>query len=555
MKKEICYAVGDLETDPFKKGRMDIKPFCAGFHDGKITELFWGADCVEKFIERAKKFNGIIYFHNGGNFDFHFLLEYLPYEDCKFLCIGKRIVQIKTPWGCEFRDSFAIIPKALAAFHKTKIDYAWFERNKRERYKKQIMSYLSDDLKDSFAMVGGFLKRFPPAITLASSTFKILQKDYLAGIERSTANYDSMMRPFYFGGRVQFWQLGRVKDKHHTVDINSAYPWAMTLPHAHGTDFEISTKLPKKHFEQSFFVISCHSYGDLPLRNEKGGVDFPIGTNQFFVSGWELKAVMDLKLIKNLVVYQCFKPTEIKDFEKFVKDFYHAKAKAKRDGDTEEEFFMKIALNGSYGKMALNARNFTEVCLSSFGDVPASIMGKTKKQRKINYELSGWAPKWDDPIRGITFHARSSYREGIDTFVNVATAASITGCVRAFLIRSKAKCKGVVYCDTDSLTAADVSKLRFSDQLGDWKMEMIFAGTREDNSLWIAGKKLYAGQGYTADGKRKWKIASKGVRLTPEQIIDVAKGEEREHEAIAPTYSVFSPPKFVKRKIRRADRR
>lgn len=512
-----------------------------------------GVDCVKKLVERCKKFNGVVYFHNGGNFDFHFLLEYLPVEHCKFLCIGKRIVQIKTPWGCEFRDSFAIIPKALATYQKTKVNYRWFEKDSREKYKKKILAYLGDDLKDLYNMVSGFMDRFPPEITLASATSKILKKDFGGDLGRSDEEYDTAMRPYYFAGRVQFWQLGRIRGKCHIVDINSAFPWAMTLPHVHGTDFRMGKKMPKKNAEQSFVTVTCDSDGELPLRKEDGGVDFPKGRHTFHVTGWEYLAALELKKIRNVEIETVLTPKKTKDFEKFVRYYYDGKVAAKRREDKEEEFFYKIVLNAGYGRMALNCRRYSEVCVTSIYDTPPEIDGKGKKQKEANAALAGWKVKWDDPARGLTFHCRKSYRAGFDKFVNVATAASITGAVRAFLMRSKEKCKGVVYCDTDSLAASDISRLKQSEQLGAWKLEMTFAGTNKDNSLWIAGKKLYAGQGRTPKGKRKWKLASKGVRLSAKKIIAVARGEQRTHVSIAPTYSVFSPPKFVSRLVRRAD--
>ena len=559
LAKRKKFGVGDLETDPFAPGRMQIEPFCSGFFDGEVMQKFWGADCVEKLVaamrQAAKRGVEIIYFHNGGNFDFHFLLPFLPVADCKFLCIGKRIVQIKTPFGFELRDSFAIIPKALGAYNKTKISYRKFERNVRDKYRKEILSYLGDDLTDLFNMVKGFLDRFPAEVTLASATFKLLQKEYGADTGRSSEAYDSAMRPFYFAGRVQFWQLGRVKGRCHTVDINSAFPWAMTFPHAHGTEFKSGTKIPKKNAEQSFFVVECDSKGELPKRKDDGGVDFPVGRHLFRVTGWELLAAIEVGAVSGLKIHQVLTPKKTKDFARFVHNFYDAKVAAKRRGDTEEEFFNKIVLNGGYGKLALNPRKFSEVAVTTIYDTPPDVDGRSVKARRKNAALAGWSVKWDDPQRGLTFHSRANYREGIDRFINVATAASITGCVRAFLIRSKAKCKGVVYCDTDSLTAANIDGLKFSDALGDWKHEMTFPGTNANNSFYIAGKKLYAGFGITPKGEKKWKVASKGVRLKPEQIVAVALGKERTHTSQAPTYSVFSPPKFVKRTIRRADLR
>lgn len=541
--KTPAFAVLDLETDPFAPGRLDIKPFLSGFYDGKTVSTFWGVDCVKEVLKLCRKFPGIIYAHNGGKFDFHFLLSSLPLDDCKFFCLGSRIVSIKTPWGCEFRDSYAIIPKPLAAFGKTEINYSWFERDAREKYREKITAYLKDDLRNLFEMVGGFLSRFPAEKTLASATFKLLQRDYGAETGRTSARYDARLRPFYFAGRVQFWQLGRVVGPCHALDINSAFPWAMIFPHAHGEDMTCGNKIPRKFREQSFYVVECESKGDLPLRGDKGGVSFPVGRFVFWVTGWELFAAVEVGTAKILRVETVYTPKECRDFSRFVHDFYGRKAAAKRAGDKAEEFFNKIVLNASYGKHALNPARFEEVAVTKMFDAP-----------EAGNPAQPWRLLWDDPERGLSFHARSSYREGIDKFVNVATAASITGCVRAYLIRSKAKCRGVVYCDTDSIFAADVSKLKMGDGLGEWKKEIFFPGTTPANSFWIAGKKLYAGHGTKPDGAKEWKIASKGVRLTPAQIIRVAQGKKQKHTSEVPTFSVFSAPGFVSRTIRRADK-
>jgi len=589
------FAVFDLETDPFKRGRLQIHPFCSGLSDGKTSRVWWGKKCVPDMLAEcrnlAKRGVKIIYAHNGGNFDFHFLLGCLPVSDCKFLCIGKRIVQLITPWGFEFRDSFAIIPKALAQYNKTKISYKKFESDIREKYKEEILAYLRDDLRDLHNMVSGFAKRFPLELTLSSATAKILKTEYDADIGRSDEAYDATYRPYYFAGRVQFWGLGKIPHKCATVDINSAFPWAMTLPHAHHFEFDIDTgnkAFFKKNFEQSFFTVECDSTGDLPLRKKDGGVDFPIGRFVFHVTGWELKAAMEVGTAKNVTVLIRHTPKETKDFKRFVLEFYGAKVAAKLRGDKEEEFFNKIVLNAAYGKTALNVKRYSEVAVTGIYDTPEGDPklepkqlkelgwkfnakdelidenGKPVTRRKLEKAkaLAGWEVSWDDEDRGLTFHKRNAYRPGFDKFVNVATAASITGCVRALLIRSKAKCKNVVYCDTDSLTAEDVSNLPLSDtELGHWKLEMIYDPKTKcplspdgKEGFWIAGKKLYAGLGKLPGKEAKWKLASKGVKLTPEQIIKVALGGTKKHTSMAPVFSVFSKPSFVKRTIRRADK-
>ena len=531
-----------METDPFKEGRLEINPFCAGFYDGKSMRVHWGADSAKWFVAQTKTCTEgtLIYFHNGGNFDFHFLLEFLPVEDCKFLTMGKRIVQIKLPWGVELRDSYAIIPKKLAAFNKEETDYTTFEKDVREKHRENILSYLKSDLRNTRDMISGFLKRFPAKLTLASSVFEMLKKRFDYDPGRSTAQYDGKFRPFFFGGRVQFWKLGALGAGYSIIDINSAYPWGMTCDHWFGFESSAGCSIPKKFAEQSFYVVECFSNGAFPFREKNGSVSFPVRHGRFSVTGWELIAAKQLKLVKDLRILVCYSPAKVKSMRNFSETLYDAKNKAKQAGDKEEEFFNKIAVNAGYGKLALNVSRFSEVKVTTLYDKPDRWEDKADKL--ANPDKPDWENSWDDEDRELSFWKRSSYREGIDKFINVATAASITGCVRAFLLRSMAKCRDVVYCDTDSIIAKDVSKLKFSDRLGEWKLEMKCSET------FIAGKKLYA----ATDGK-KWKKACKGVNLSHEKIIEVAKGNYEAHKSNVPTYSFFSRPKFVTREVKRAD--
>jgi hypothetical protein len=131
---------------------------------------------------------------------------------------------------------------------------------------------------------------------------------------------------------------------------------------------------------------------------------------------------------------------------------------------------------------------------------------------------------------------------------NVATAASITGCVRARLMEAKHQCPGALYCDTDSLIApAEEAEKLVGEGLGQWELKAVTGGKKR---VYIAGKKLYAFE----HGENKWLTASKGVRLTPEEIRKVALGGEVTWKNPVPTYSIMRPlskPEFITRKISR----
>jgi len=62
---------------------------------------------------------------------------------------------------------------------------------------------------------------------------------------------------------------------------------------------------------------------------------------------------------------------------------------------------------------------------------------------------------------------------------------------------------------------------------------------------------LYAAHGI--DGK--WKKASKGVRLSAADIVEVCEGNPQSYSFDAPNFSVFSPQHFTSRTVRRDDQR
>lgn len=568
-KEKPPVAVADFETNPFEPGELCYEPFTGGWFDGKVLETIWHdnpencGEFVSKWlIKKSKQRPGIIYLHNGGNFDIHLMLEWLPYWACEFFCIGKRIVQLKTPWGAEFRDSYAIIPKPLRATVAGKKEMAYWKLKPRhrEKYRAEITEYLQQDLRSLHETVELWLKKFPPALTLASSIFKLMKRDYGINPERMPPKFDAMFRPFFFGGRVEFFELGRCPGVHHLVDVNSMYPAAMMQKHWWGGCRTVTAKFPTRNFEQCFFEFDGLSLGALPVRQEDGSIEFPCAEGRYQCTGWEMAYGLESGRIVVDQLRYCFEPMATKDFSAFVRPFYEGKNAAKIAGDKGEEFLLKIGLNSGYGIYALQPQRYREIVCLPYPEEPALLKKETEQERTTGIKV--WEMQWHDEERGLRFFSRPSYREGIDKFVNVATAASITGCARTMLLRAMDQCEGVKYVDTDSICAENIDKLSLSDRLGEWKHELTFIGSRAyaseaypGNSFYIAGKKLYAGYGRNLKGEGKWKTASKGVQLKPRQIIAVANGHRVTATSKAPTFSVFSERHFVRRTITRADRR
>jgi hypothetical protein len=122
----------------------------------------------------------------------------------------------------------------------------------------------------------------------------------------------------------------------------------------------------------------------------------------------------------------------------------------------------------------------------------------------------------------------------------VATGASITGFQRAQMMGAINEVDQPYYCDTDSIVCRSKGTLNIGTGLGEWKQEC----TCDYGA--IAGKKLYAFRQST----KGYKIASKGVRLTAQEIIKIAKGQTVLAENIAPTFSINKQPTFINRTIK-----
>lgn len=568
-------ATFDLETDPFKAGRSPV-PFLAGFYDGKTLRTWWGKDCVRDCYREMRKFDGYIYAHNGGKFDFRYLLPHFIKDKADVWQIKGRLAKITLPNGpkTQFRDSFCILPVPLKATgSKLEIDYRKFERDRRDKHRAEIMEYFKQDLRGLHEQVSAFVAEYGFGMTLAGRTFDQFKKNFDIVPPKTSEHFDAQFRRFYYGGRVQFFELGHLSGSFKLIDINSAYPAAMTKSHAFGAEFESGSTLPKKGVEQCFIRFSGTCVGGLPWRDEQTNtLSFLPRTGEFFVTGWEFVAAKKAGALSDVEILECHRPLECRTFEKFVEHFYRQKREAVKG--SSDELFAKLLLNSSYGRFALNARDFRDVRMTAFRDEPEENTAARKKiaklVRKRHSELkgekfrlkcaaywNGYDDKWelanDFEDAGISIWEKPSPVRG-DAFYNVATAASITGCVRAFMFESLRSVRRPVYCDTDSIICENTGDLKLGTGLGEWKLEC----QSERDGVWIAGKKIYALK--IKGGKKPWKLASKGVRLSAEEIKRVAAGETVTSTLIAPTFSLFttesvkgSKKDFVTRRTVRAD--
>lgn len=521
----------DCETDPFEIGIVP-EPFLWGLYDGGRDEYFQfeTADEVADFI-RDKRI--LIYAHNGGKFDYHYMKPHFN-SDEPIMVIGSRIARFKIG-DAELRDSTNLLPVPLAAFQKEKVDYNIFRKHVRNipANRKIIELYLKSDCVNLYNFVREFFIRYGSHLTQAGASMKYWSKNYGVEIPRQSPSRYRELKPYYYGGRVQCFANGYRDFKFKILDINSAYPYAMTFKHPFSVGGDSGRVLPveREKIETALIRLTAVSKGALPLRGEDGSLYFPNDERkgrEYFITGWEYLAGLETGTLEPVRIKEVITFDQLISFKDYVAEFYEQRIKAKAAGDKASDIFAKIFLNSLYGKFAANPENYSEYVITD-----------ADSERMPGYVGEGFQPvtEWDESRQLLA----RPLPEKRHHYYNIATAASITGFVRAYLWRALCQCRGAIYCDTDSIAAADTGTLPLGGALGAWKLEM------NCDAYAVAGKKMYAF--HSADND-EWKVACKGVRLTADEIVRVARGGCVEYSPEVPTYSALkTKPRFTPREI------
>lgn len=525
----------DAETDPFEYGRIP-KPFVWGLYDGETFIYFWGDNCTQQLMEHLQDEEDIIiYAHNGGKFDYFFLLLYL---DPDLFIINGRLSKCSIFSGrIELRDSFLILPLPLSANEKDTFDYSKMEAESRGLFKQEIINYLNTDCRSLWEWVTNFRDTFGGGLTLAGAAFKQLRKTgYI--VENTYEDYDERFRRFYFGGRVQCFEVGHFSGDLQYVDINSAYSYAMKFKHWQGSGYIELNDLPSPEKNGSWYAeILATSKGALPYRGDDDKLYFPDDNvaRRYFASGWEINAGLETNTLTVHKTFIVFKPTLVEDFSEYVDKFFAMKSEADKSGDKTKRQFAKLMLNSCYGKFGQDGRKFEKFCITEVGMTPED---EHDDWEIYHMDATHWIYSRPDPA---------------NSFYNVATAASITAFVRAYLWRAICNSERPLYCDTDSIICYQFNGA-ISSNLGDWALEA------EATDAYIAQRKMYglalkndapctcSINSIRASDCKKHKIASKGVRLNFHQIKNgVETGHNIVSERDAPAFSLKHGARFFTR--------
>lgn len=528
----------DAETDPFKswttvKQQRIPKPFIWGLYTGAAMHYF---SEIEELVECIKDQDVIVGAHNGGKFDFHLrsnttsLLDHINRaEDMKI--IDGRLVSAKIG-TCEIRDTWNLFPAPLRTFgSKLEIDYNKLEATERHKHMPEIKRYLAQDCVGLHSAVEAFEHKYGRHLTQAGAAMAQWKVISGAEVPKTDAQYFAKFREFYHGGRVNVFERGHIKGPLHVRDIRSAYPYAMLSEHPYDAIY-IEIDNPETCDPQDMVTIECVSAGCLPYRDHKGVTSYP-GDNmrrRYKVTGWEVLVGIETGALREIQIVKVARFVGRRDFAPYIHHFYAARKAFRAAGDDAQTFFAKILMNSLYGKFGANPDNYGNFMCVGWDD--------RDDYREDGYEFAG------------KLGSHAIVRRDLDpwqkNFINVATAASITGFVRAYLWRSLHTTDSPIYCDTDCIIGrAFDPAMPIGEELGEWNHE----GTATEG--WFAGKKLYYLKGSFEKGKRE-KMASKGVRPDPKKIKAAALGRTVTVRSDAPTFSLKGkrPVYFQERKIR-----
>lgn len=558
-KDDRAFWVADAETDPFKYKRVP-KPFVWGVYTGAGFHHFFDTN---EFIAFIRDQDVIVYFHNGGKFDLHLILEHCNINE-EIKVINGRIA-IAHIGKCEIRDSYLLFPAPLKDFGaKLDIDYDKLEAKVRHKHMPEIVTYLKADCVELWNALFEHEREYGRHLTQAGASMaQWLKIGEIAAPETDRAFF-TRFSMFYHGGRVQCFQKGYIKGPVKVWDIRSAYPWAMLSEHPYDpTCVALASVAPQDVRPQDLVKVACISTGALPFRDERGVTTFPRDNLKrvFHVTGHEVIAGLETQTIRDVEILTCWRFFGLRHFQPYINHFYEGRkidrrnaAKARETGDEYmarlwdvRSFFKKRYMTGLYGKFGANPQNYGNYFLVPWDDklryhagdenvsppIPPGDLYDGRRDYRFNGKLGPYAVLRDD---------LDPWQEH---FINVATAASITGQVRAHLWRAINASDDPMYCDTDCVHARAAPDLPIGEELGEWNLE----GTASD--CYYAGKKLYYLKGRFEKGKRS-KMASKGVRPDPKKIKAVALGGVVTVRSDAPTFTLKGERAvyFQERKIR-----
>lgn len=449
-----------------------------------------GDNCLEEYFDHLQKShdNHVIWFHNGGKYDIHLLLQQAVRicdsqltHPIVFFDVNGRLLEmtVKTKHGkVSFRDSYALIPAPLNKLAKDmncegKLPNVDIVNVTREDLLTNPLyhEYNTQDCRSLLAILTKYrdsnIKLFgtDPLYQVSASSYakRIFFSRYYIPEQYPLYNLTEKCHRFidksYGGGRNEMYIRGHISKSLHLLDFTSYYPWAGTqaLPYGIFTwidnlkikDVDSWLRKNPGFYEVTILVSPMNK---IPLHGIKRDFKyiFPYMTN---VSGeifFSEELIYGIGLGYEYKLHRGYKASLGAYAQYFFSDLFHIKQQAAAKGATGETLGAKITVNSGYGSFGFN----------KFDRLVMSCYGKHEEAHLIAAESMGLTSYMK---YGNVFIARENKNVLLND-VNVAVSAAITSYARIRLHKLIQQVTDmnftVYYCDTDSIiTDCPIEKL------------------------------------------------------------------------------------------------
>lgn len=312
--------------------------------------------------------------------------------------------------------------------------------------------------------------------TAASQAFSIFRTRYLRErvLVHDKEEVLALEREAYHGGRTEAYQLGKICEQVHVLDVNSMYPSVM-VSHVYPVRLALAGTGVKVAVLQALLQRSCAIAEVTLLTHEPvyplrraGKLVFPIGRFTTVLTTRELEYALAHGHVLRIGRFAVYEAAPL--FHGYVRTLYALRRKYEGEGNSAYAYFVKLLLNSLYGK---------------FGQ-------RSSRWQEVNVQPLPYASRWIDvyPERGESYEARShfgkvEYRtEGGEAENSVpAIAAHVTADARMKLwtYMTCAGLANVYYVDTDSLVVNEAGFHRLTEhiheaELGALKTEAVSDG-------------------------------------------------------------------------------
>lgn len=254
-------------------------------------------------------------------------------------------------------------------------ELAAYCRNDVEILERAVIGLLGWILENDY---GSFRFSVP---SLAFSVFR--SKFYNGEIElHSNTTVRKLERSAYYGGRLECYQIGKIKQEIHELDVCALYPFVMKenkfpiklvewgndndgqkqLDNGLASDMVAHVRLKTKE----------HEY---PVRREEG-LCHCLGEYDTFLAGPELVHAYSTGSIRKVYSWARYETRNL--FRPFVEHFWNKRQQYEKAGDTLQADFCKLMMNSFYGK---------------FGQLAAKWEYRGKNETGCNF---GTILEWDD---------------------------------------------------------------------------------------------------------------------------------------------------------------